>query len=153
MKILRGALLTGAALLLLTGIAYAGEREQTRQLNLQSQAATAQQPIAIALDAAAKTSDATPSFAPMALNSLTNPPEKIATAPVVDVRGTPVGAVRKVEMDANGKPLQVQIALLGSDRIVALKADALSYDLSNNVVTAALDKNQMAALPPVPPRG
>ena len=86
----------------------------------------------------------------MALNSLPNPPDKIATARVVDDKGTVVGAVQKVEMDQSGKPIRVDIALLGSDQIVALDSARLSYDASNNVVTAALDKSQIAQLAPQP---
>ena len=87
-------------------------------------------------------------IAPIALNSLSSPPDKIATARVVDDKGTIVGAVQKVELGAGGKPTQVEIALLGSDRVVALDSRQLSYDEANNVVTAALDKSQLAQLPP-----
>ncbi len=75
-------------------------------------------------------------LAPMALNSLSNPPAEIATARVVDDKGMTVGAVQKVDIDG-GKPSKVEIALLGSDRIIALEAGQLSYDKSNNVLTAA----------------
>jgi hypothetical protein len=98
--------------------------------------------------AQAATSASAPNFAPIALNSLSSPPDKIATAKVVDDGGTVVGAVQKVDLDANGKPTKVEIALLGSDRIVALDSSSLSYDQSNNVVTAGLDKGQIAQLPP-----
>jgi len=93
---------------------------------------------------------ASPSFAPIALNSLTNPPDKIATAKVVDDMGTVVGAVQKVDLDTSGKPAKVEIALLGSDRIIALDSSRLSYDEPNNVMTAGLDKSQIAQLPAAP---
>ncbi len=164
MTILRKVIAAGTALLVTTCLACvsaADERAQTKQLNLAAAAPIAGKSVPVALDPAklpdGKSADAqAQSFAPMALNSLTNPPAQIATAPVFDIRGTPVGAVQKVELDANGKPSQVQIALLGSNRVVALTPDSLSYDITNNVVTAALDKEQMAALPaltPPAPRG
>jgi hypothetical protein len=90
------------------------------------------------------------SAAPMALNSLSNPPDKIATAGVVDDKGTPVGAVQRVEMDANGKPTKVELALLGTEQIVALDSSKFSYDEPNNMLTAGLDKSQIVQLPVVP---
>lgn len=89
-------------------------------------------------------------LAPMALNSFSNPPTQIATARVVDNTGATVGAVQKVELDSAGKPSAVDIALLGGDRMVRLGAAQLSYDEPNNVVTADMDKSQLAALPSVP---
>lgn len=147
MKIIRNFVMAGTASLLLATAAHAGqstasEREQTRQLNLHN-AQQSQMPSQTAASVA-------PNFAPIALNSLPNPPDKIATAKVVDETGTVVGAVQKVNLDAGGKPSTVEIALLGSDRIIALDSAHLSYDQSNNVVTAAMDKGQIAQLPAAP---
>ena len=89
-------------------------------------------------------------LAPMALNSMTAPPDKIATAKVVDVQGAPVGTVQKVELDGAGKPVKADIALLGGDRVVTVDAAHLSYDPGANLVTAALDRQQLAALPAKP---
>jgi hypothetical protein len=141
--------LCGATLMVLAGAAQAAsssasEREATRQLNLQaSQVAAAPQ-----TTAPATAQGSQQAIAPIALNSLSSPPDKIATARVVDDSGTTVGAVQKVELGASGNPTKVEIALLGSDRIVALDSRQLSYDETNNVVTAALDKSQLAQLPP-----
>ena len=52
----------------------------------------------------------------IALNSLPDPPASLATAQVVDAKGTAVGAVQKVVMDPGGKPVTVDVALLGSQR-------------------------------------
>jgi hypothetical protein len=170
MTILRNAIATGTAVLMTTAFACAGFADETKQLDLVAAAPGSGKSVAVTLDPSKLPENATtrpapslsapsaqnPSFAPMALNSLTNPPAQIATARVFDIRGTPVGAVQKVELDANGKPLQVQIALMGSNRVVAMTPDSLSYDITNNAVTAALDKEQMAALPalsPPTPRG
>jgi hypothetical protein len=87
-------------------------------------------------------------MAPIALNSLASPPPEIASAAVVDDKGAVIGAVQKVDLDQAGKPTRVEIALLGSERIVALNSAELSYDQSHNVVTAGLDKSQIAQLPP-----
>lgn len=94
-------------------------------------------------------SDAAPAMAPMALNSMSNPPDKIATARVVDDKGATIGAVQKVDI-AGGKPSDVQIALLGTRQIVVLDAGKLSYDVSNNVLTTALDKTDIVKLPAGP---
>ena len=92
------------------------------------------------------------SAAPMALNSLSKPPDKIAYAGVVDDKGTMVGAVQRIELDANGKPSKVEFALLGTEQIVALDSSKFSYDEPNNVLTAGLDKSQIVQLP-IAPRG
>ena len=67
---------------------------------------------------------AEPVLAPMALNSMSNPPSAIATARVVDNQGTVIGQVQKVEI-AGGKPSDVQIALLGGQKVVDLGAGQL----------------------------
>jgi hypothetical protein len=90
------------------------------------------------------------SIAPMALNSMASPPDKIAIAKVVDQQGAPVGTVQKVELDGGGKPLKVDIALMGGDRVITLDAAHLSYDAGANLLTASLDRQQLAALPPKP---
>ena len=92
---------------------------------------------------------AEPVMAPMALNSLSNPPDQLATARVLDDNGTVIGAVQKVDIDG-GKPSKVEIALLGTQQIVALDADKFSYDKSNNILTASLDKTQIVQMPAVP---
>src|SRR3954468_23482641 len=133
MTILRNAM--AATALIASSIACAGVSTagETKALNVAAAAPITGQPVPVALNPAKLPENTSPglaasspatgerqSFAPMALNSLTNPPAQIATAQAVDIRGTPVGAVQKVELDANGKPSQVQIALLGSNRVVAL---------------------------------
>ena len=148
---MRNFLMAGAALLLLaTGAqaapaskSTASEQEQTRQLNLQ--AAQQSQTPGAEMNAASA-----PSFAPIAVNSLSSPPDKIATAKVLDDNGALVGAVQKVDLDASGKPAKVEIALLGGDRIIALDSSSLSYDEPNNVMTAAMDKSQIGQLPAAP---
>ena len=85
----------------------------------------------------------------IALNSLPNPPATLATASVADAKGTVVGAVEKVVMDAGGKPVTVDITLLGSNTVVALDASKFNYDQGHNILTAQLDAVQIAALPRV----
>jgi hypothetical protein len=87
-----------------------------------------------------------PALAPMALNSFTNPPDKVATARVVDSKGITIGAVQKVDIDG-GKPSRVEVALLGSNQIISLDARSVSYDETNNVLMAAGDGQAVAAAP------
>jgi hypothetical protein len=85
-------------------------------------------------------------LAPMALNSMRNPPDKIATAKVVDSNGTTVGAVKKVELDVSGKPNKVDVALLGTDQVIALNSSNVSYDEPNNVLIVGLTMSQLVQL-------
>jgi hypothetical protein len=90
-----------------------------------------------------------PTMAPMALNSFSNPPDKVATARVVDQKGIVIGSVQKVDVAAGGKPTAVEIALLGTNQIVSLDAKAVSYDATNNVLmTMQASQSQIAT-----PRG
>jgi hypothetical protein len=86
----------------------------------------------------------------IALNSLPNPPTTLATANVADAKGTIVGAVRKVVMDGNDKPVTVDVALLGSQDVVAVDAAKFNYDQAHNVLTAQLDAVQIAQQPRAP---
>jgi hypothetical protein len=88
----------------------------------------------------------------IALNSLPNPPTTLATAQVVDAKGTAVGAVQKVVMDAGGKPVTVDVALLGTGAVVAIDASKFNYDQGHNLLTAALDAREIA-LAPLAPQG
>ena len=135
---IRSITLGGAAFLLLAGTATAATNDMIG-------------PVAVTPLRLVQT-NAGPAMAPMALNSLSNPPDKIATARVVDNKGTTIGAVQKVDIQG-GKPSDVQITLLGTQQIVALDAGKLSYDVTNNVLTAALDKSQIVQLPAISPQG
>jgi len=84
--------------------------------------------------------------ATVALTSLSNPPDKIAYARVVDDKGITVGAAQKVELGTNGKPSKVEFALLGTEQIVALVSSKFRYDEPRNVLTAELDKSQILQL-------
>lgn len=86
----------------------------------------------------------------IALNSLPNPPTTLATAQVVDAKGTAVGAVQKVVMDAGGKPVTVDVALLGTGAVVAIDASKFNYDQGHNLLTAALDAREIAQAPLAP---
>jgi hypothetical protein len=86
----------------------------------------------------------------IALNSLPNPPTTLATAKVVDAKGAPVGGVQKVVMDKGGKPLTVDVALLGTGAVVAIDASRFNYDQGHNVLTAQLDAQDIAAAPRAP---
>jgi hypothetical protein len=162
MKSFKAIELSGAAFLLLTGAVKAAgqstpqELAQTKQLNLE-QAQKAQQQNAQSAQTTNLTpaggdgvNDNTTSVAPMALNSLSNPPNKVATATVIDDKGTPVGVVKNVETDATGKPSKVNVSILGSQQIIALDSSTLSYDEPHNVLIAALDESQIMQTPVAP---
>jgi len=83
----------------------------------------------------------------IALNSLPNPPTTLATAKVVDAKGMPVGGVEKVVMDKDGKPMTVNVALLGTGAVVTINASHFNYDQGHNLLTAQLDAQQIAAAP------
>jgi hypothetical protein len=86
----------------------------------------------------------------IALNSLPNPPATLATADVADAKGLVVGAVQKVVMDAAGKPVTVDVTLMGSNTVVAVDASRFNYDQAHNVLTAELDAQQIAQQPSAP---
>jgi len=86
----------------------------------------------------------------IALNSLPNPSATLATAAVADAKGTMVGAVHKIILDASGKPQTVDVTLIGSNAVVAIAASEFNYDQGHNVLTAQLDARQIAAEPPAP---
>ena len=84
----------------------------------------------------------------IALTSLPNPSTTLATAHVVDAKGTVVGAVQKIVLDGSGKPATVDVALMGSNAVVAIDASTFNYDQGHNVLTAQLDAHEIAAAPP-----
>src|SRR5438067_2499152 len=102
MKIVRSLLLATAALLLMTGLAYAGPAQKPGVASkaLNSTALKQMRPplLPAAIDSATIPGNVpqtaqpgaadTIALAPMALNSMTNPPDKIATAPSADQSGT-----------------------------------------------------------------
>ena len=71
----------------------------------------------------------------------------MATANVADAKGMVVGAVQKVVMDAAGKPVTVDVSLMGSNAVVAVEASKFNYDQAHNVLTAELDAQQIAQQP------
>jgi hypothetical protein len=104
----------------------------------------------VALTGAAPPDNLPSSSGVIALNSLPNLSTALATASVADAKGTMVGAVHKVILDTSGKPQTVDVALMGSNAVVAIDASQFNYDQAHNVLTAQLDARQIAAEPPVP---
>ncbi|MDB5734694.1 MAG: hypothetical protein JWP16_1041 [Alphaproteobacteria bacterium] len=159
-------LMTGAAFAMfaaapaLAGHSTRAEIEATRQLNLQaSQNAAPAQPVAQqAPDMVAM--NAPPSAAPTMsvqtaaidsgtmLSAMTNPPSKIATANVRDSSGKIVGAVQKVEVNPQGQPTRVSVALIGkAEKTVVLDAGAVRYDMAKNEITTEASGDQIKAMP------
>jgi sporulation protein YlmC with PRC-barrel domain len=158
-------LMTGAALVMLAVPALAGhstkaEIEATRQLNLQAaQNAAPSQAQPAPTSEATLAMNAPPSAAPTMpvqtaaigadtpLSAMNNPPSKIATANVLDSSGKIVGAVQKVEVNPQGQPTKVSVALIGKDeRMVVLDAGAVRYDVAKNEITAQATGDQMKAM-------
>ena len=148
MNRIRISALGGGAFLLMVGGALAATATDAAPGMTSKASASVVAPVTVTPLQVAR-ADSAPVMAPMALNSLSNPPDQIATARVVDNTGATVGAVQKVDIQG-GKPSDVKIALLGTQQIVALDASQVSYDASNNVLTAALDKSQIVQLPAEP---
>ncbi len=71
-------------------------------------------------------------FAPMALNSFTNPPPRIGSATVFQQDGTTLGNVQGIEQTP-GAIGGMKIGVAGN-RIISLAASVVSYDAGNNVV-------------------
>ena len=88
-------------------------------------------------------------FAPMALNSFTFVPKRIATATVVDQNGQALGIVQRVDSDPTGKPSQVEVLMPGG-RTMAIASQSVSYDpIANHVVAdSAIVRTAQAASRP-----
>jgi hypothetical protein len=86
----------------------------------------------------------------IALNSLPDPSDTLATAKVADAKGTMVGSVQKVVMDASGKPQTVDVSLMGTGAVVAVDASKFNYNQGLNILTAELDAQQIAQQPAAP---
>ena len=117
----------------------------TRALNLQ-QSQLARAPVVRPM---ARLADAVPSASLAALvplNQVENMPERVATARVTDADGRVIGAVQKVEIE-NGRPIRLDIALMGSANTVALDAGSVRYDAANNVVATGESVSRLLAYP------
>jgi len=86
---------------------------------------------AIALGTPAAATD----FAPVALNSLSTAPAKIAAAPVLDQNGMVIGKVRAIVADQDGKPSAMSY-ITADKRLLVIAAPAVSYDAQRNLVVA-----------------
>ncbi len=73
-------------------------------------------------------------------------PDRVAAARVADPDGRVIGAVQRVEL-LDGKPVRLEVALLGSETVVTLDAATLRYDAASNVVTASQGASQLLARP------
>ena len=82
-------------------------------------------------------------LAPVALNSLSEPP-KLSSKPVMDQRGNVVGQVVQVATDQDGKPSALSIRAAKDGSTVVVSAAAVSYD--GHILVASSDQPQIAAL-------
>ena len=97
------------------------------------------------LAAAALTLLTVPALAlPVALSAVNNPDTRIANANVRDTNGQIVGAVQRVNLDAQGMPATVSVAMLGGgDKLVLLNAGKVKYDADRNEVIADSSRKQL----------
>jgi hypothetical protein len=83
-------------------------------------------------------------MAPLALNSLSAPPAKAASAKVLDQNGQLLGQVERIQTDEYGKPSALSFRAAKNGKIVVISAAAASYD--GNVLVAGNDQPQIAPL-------
>jgi hypothetical protein len=105
--------------------------------------------LALAVMTGTAMADASPLMhisSPVPLNQVENVPDRVATARVTDADGTIIGAVQKVEL-RDGKPMRLDIALLGSGNTVTLDASTVRYDSTTNVVDSGQSAGQLQARP------
>lgn len=119
------------------------EIEETRRLNLEQTAlnkrALPPRPELAQLPPRAAPTmkvDTQPAGGTETVAALANPPKDIGIANVRDASGRIVGAVQRVDLGKDGKPVQVEVALLSDqDHLVSLNADTLGYDAAKNEIT------------------
>lgn len=122
------------------------EQEATRRLNMQASEAAAHSRAPVTDKAAASAGappapaptiavEAAPVTGPLPLSSISNPPNKIATATVLDANGASLGTVQKVEVTQTGTPTRVTVALGGvPGKTVTMDASAVRYDAARNTI-------------------
>jgi len=84
-------------------------------------------------------------LAPVALNSLSEPP-KLSSKPIMDQQGNVLGQVEQLATDQDGKPSALSIRAAKDGSTVVVSAAAVSYD-GHTLVTSS-DQPQIAALQP-----
>jgi hypothetical protein len=80
------------------------------------------------------------------LSTMTNVPV-LASVTVKSSDGMPVGTVKNVVNDADGKPSMVDVMLSDNTKTVGISASELSFDAASNTLVAALSAEQIKALP------
>jgi hypothetical protein len=80
-------------------------------------------------------------MAPMALNSFSGAPARIAAAPVLDQQGNRLGKVKAVATDQDGRPSALSYTT-PDNRLMIVAAPAVSYDGQKNIVVADVSRQQ-----------
>ena len=81
---------------------------------------------------------------PTNLASISSPPAGIGNANVRDTNGQIVGAVQRVDITAQGKPVTVSVAMLGGDeKLVVLDAGKVKYDAARNEIITDSSRKQL----------
>lgn len=102
----------------------------------------------IAMTGAALSLLATPAFAALVpLSSIENPPLTIANANVRDTNGRVIGAVQRVDLNTQGMPAKVSVALLGpNEKVKVLDASRVAYDAERNEIITDSSRKQLHML-------
>jgi len=102
----------------------------------------------IAITGAAFSLLATPAFAALVpLSSIENPPLTIANANVRDTNGRVIGAVQRVDLNTQGMPAKVSVALLGrNEKVQVLDASRVAYDAERNAIITDSSRKQLHML-------
>jgi sporulation protein YlmC with PRC-barrel domain len=82
-------------------------------------------------------------MAPVALNSMSQVPANLSSAPVMDQNGKVIGQVDKVQADVDGKPSALSFRA-HNGQLVVVSAAAASFD--GKVLITSNDQPQIAAL-------
>ncbi|MGN6514328.1 MAG: hypothetical protein ACTHLR_00625 [Rhizomicrobium sp.] len=88
----------------------------------------------------------------VALSSISNAKQKLASASVKDSSGQTLGQVQKVKTTASGAPTAIEVNLTSapSPKIVQIPASQLRYDQSSNMLmTVGLSATEVDSMPAV----
>lgn len=139
------------------------EKAQTRQLNRQAlgnaQGVPAGQTPTIAgapvapVNSPAVQSSPDVVAQPDTLAAMTNPPARMANANVMSADGDTVGLVQKIQLDASGKPVRLDIALKENGKTISLDPHMTTYDAIDNVVIASSTHEEITKMSGTLPQG
>ena len=84
------------------------------------------------------------------VTSLSKPEQKLASAPVQDMLGRPIGTVERVQTDTRGAPTSLRVLLNTQNeagKSVTIPATQMTYNAKSHVVVAELTQTEIDAMP------